>query len=835
MAGDQLDAGRVFVDLVPRLQQGFGAGVERELDGPLGRIRSKAAGIGKVFALGITGGVVAGGAILLKAGADLDGFYDAIQIGSGKAGADLEALNASGRNVAKNVPNSLEEVGTAIAKISSRTGLTGKPLEKMTEQLLTLSRLTGQDLNTVVEESTRTFGDWGIGVEDQGEKLDFLFSLSQKTGVGISDLQSRLVKYGAPLRQLGFDYETSAAMIAKFEKEGVNTDLVLGSMRVALGKMAKAGEAPAETFKRVTDEIKNAGSAGEANALALELFGARAGPDMAAAIREGRFELGDFMGELGSTGGAIMKTAADTDDFAEKFAKLKNRAILAAEPLAGKVFDAVNKLADAAAPVVDWIGKRIPGAFDRTKAAVAPLIAAVQEVFSILFGGDFTGKGPWSEDSEIVDGLFDLRDLFIETLLPAGKKIVDFIGRNLKPILAVLGVAFFALTAPITSIVAGLLFAYVRFEWFRTAVDAVVKWLVANVPPAWEAIRLAIATAWTWLAANVPPIVAAIVSAITVAWAWVRDNVLPIVRTIVATVVSAFDSVVAWFRETWPAISEAIGHVIATVVYIFGSFVSFAKALWQTFGDELLGIITTAWDFIRSTVENAINLVRSIIETVVALINGDWGAAWDGIKGILSAFWDQIVNIVSTAGKLAVDALEAVLSLLRAAWDAAWDGMKAVLGGLFDGLTGAAKFALNGFLSVIEKAINTGVDLINTALDGIDKAAGPLVNFGEVPHVNLPELAKGGTSRRTGLAIVGDGGNGSGTEIAALPRGASVVPLKVGQMIAEAALAGAGSAGGWTLEEGAIQVDARGIEDPELVGDFTARHIGWRLAQKGPR
>ena len=450
MAGDQLDAGRVFVDLVPRLQQGFENQVEKELDGPLSRIRSKGAAIGKMAMIGITGGVAAGGALLLKAGSDLDSFYDSIQIGSGKSGKDLEALNASAKNVARNVPNSLEEVGSAIGKISSRTGLTGKPLEDLTTRLLTLSRLTGQDLNATIEESTRTFGDWGIGVEDQGKKLDFLFKLSQTTGVGLGDLQSRLVKYGAPLRQLGFDFDTSAAMIAKFEKEGVNTDLVLGSMRVALGKMAKEGEAPAETFKRVTDEIKNAGSAGEANALALELFGARAGPDMAAAIREGRFELGPLMKDLGSTSGSIMNTAAETDDFAEKFAKLKNRAILAAEPLTGKVFDAVNKLADAAGPVMEWIGDRLPGAFEATERAVGPLISAAKEVFAILFQGDFTGKGPWSEDSEIVDGLFRLRELFLRDLLPAGKAVVDFIGRNLKPILAVLGVAFVALTAPIS-------------------------------------------------------------------------------------------------------------------------------------------------------------------------------------------------------------------------------------------------------------------------------------------------------------------------------------------------------------------------------------------------
>lgn len=800
-------AGSAYVDLVPRLQKGWAGSVDKEVDGPLGRIRSKAGAIGKAVGLGLGAAVIGGGAALVGVGMKIDDALDNIAIKTGATGDGLAKLEGSFRNVAKRVPNDLGEVSDAIAGVASRTGLTGKPLEDLSTQLLTLSRLTGKDLNTTLEESTRFFGDWGVSVEDQGPSLDKLFAISQKTGVGMSDLQSRLVKFGGPLRQLGFGWEESAALIGKFQKEGVNTDLVLGSMRMALGKMAKAGEDPAKTLSRVTDEIKNAGSAGEANALAMELFGAKAGPDMAAAIREGRFEVDDLLKSVGNSPDQIAKAAKSTDGFAETWGRLKNKAMLALEPMATAVVQFVDRTLPKLEPLFDWFAERIPGAIARAKKIIEPILGGIKQAIGILFQGDFQGGGPFAEDSPFVDQLFRLRDLFLTKILPAAQAFFGWVSRNAKPILIALGVALAFILAPFTALAAALLFAYTRFSGFRAVVDTVVAWLIANVPPAFEKIR----------------------AAAVVAFEWIRTNVLPVVAVIVATIVDALSSVVGWVQENWPKIQEAIGHVLAFVRGYIDLWVSYVTLLWQTFGDEILSIAATAWDFVRRTVQNGIDFVRSIIQTVLALINGDWGEAWEGIKGALGAIWDQMVNLLGTAGELALDALEAVLSLFRLAWDAAWDGMKAVLGGLWDGLTGAAKWALNGLLSLIEKAINSGIGLINTALDGIDKAAGPLVNFGEIPEVDLPELRrKGGPVRPGRDYIVGE----DGVELLRMgSTGGHVVSNRKLQEVGGAA----GKGGGVTLADGAVQVDARGIQDPETVGDYAARFIGWRLTTNGGR
>lgn len=837
MPGSELEAGRIFVDLIPRLQQGFGGAVEKELDGPMARIKSKAAGIGKVMAVGLGAGLVGGGALLLGAAHTLDGAYDSIRTGTGKIGVELESLKGSFRNVARDVPNDMEEVAGALAEVSKRTGQTGGDLEGITKQLLTLSRLEGSDVKTNIASATRLFGDWSIATKDQAGSLDYLYKVSQATGVGVAQLSDGLVKYGAPLRQLGFGFEESAALMGKFEKEGVNTGLVMGSLRVALGKMAKEGEAPVETLDRVVNQIKNAGSAGEANALALEVFGARAGPDMAAAIREGRFEVGSLMTDLSASGETIMGAAAETDDFAEKFAKLKNRAILAAEPLAGKLFDAINGVADAAAPVVGWIGERIPRAFDLAVAAVTPLVQGARQVFDVLARGDFTGGGPFEEDSPIIAGLFRARELVISfagwlrekipAALAAAKAAVapvvstlrDFVAANPGPVLAGIAAVVAAVVVP------------AFLAWAIGAGAAALSTLLAVAPVLLLVAAIALVAGGLVYAYQHSEKFREIVDGVV---AWLQGTALPAVQSFAGYVADAFASLVGWVRTHWGEIQEAIGHVVEVVKGIVRGGLAVLARLWSEWGDEVLSHLRNVWTLIRSTVENGIRLVRGVIEFVLALVNGDWSKAWGALKEIVGAIFGQIADVARFGLGTVKNVITGILGGLKLAWETVWGGLKSFVSTLWHGMGDGLKAVLNGILSSIEGALNRAIDLLNDALDAIDKAAGPWVNFGEIPHVSFPRLARGGTASKTGLAIVGDGGNGSGAELLAMPRGASVVPLAVGRMIAEAALAG--SAGrrdgaGVVFEEGAVKVDARGVQ-ADQVGDLASRVIGYRVARR---
>ena len=314
--------------------------------------------IGGNLTKGFTLPIAAATTGVLKLGMDFDDAVDKIRTGTGATGDALEDLKDDFKAVYSSVPSGMADVSTAIADLNTRTGLAGKPLQELSSQMLNLSRITGEELTGVIANSSRLFGDWSVAAEDNAGTMDYLFRVSQSTGVGFNDLNAKLVEFGAPLRQMGFDLETSAAMLGKFEKEGVNTELVLGGLRIALGKMAKAGITDTKAaLEEVTRRIKDAGSTGEANAIALELFGARIGPDMAAAIREGRFELAELVTTLQGSSETINGAAFETMDFTEQLVMMKNKAAVALEPLGSSLMQAIN----AAMPAIEELVGKLTG------------------------------------------------------------------------------------------------------------------------------------------------------------------------------------------------------------------------------------------------------------------------------------------------------------------------------------------------------------------------------------------------------------------------------------------------------------------------------------------
>lgn len=95
--------------------------------------------------------------------------------------------------------------------------------------------------------------------------------------------------------------------------------------------------------------------------------------------------------------------------------------------LAGDALNAVKSFGAGVKEIVsilfkgDFTGKgpwdedsKVVDFFFRLREAVAPILgpilSGIKEVFNILFRGDFTGKGPWDEDSRIVDFFFRIRE-----------------------------------------------------------------------------------------------------------------------------------------------------------------------------------------------------------------------------------------------------------------------------------------------------------------------------------------------------------------------------------------------------------------------------------------
>jgi hypothetical protein len=133
-------------------------------------------------------------------------------------------------------------------------------------------------------------------------------------------------------------------------------------------------------------------------------------------------------------------------------------------------------------------------------------------------------------------------------------------------------------------------------------------------------------------------------------------------------------------------------------------------------------------------------VILAIIAALVALqVKFDiFGKAIDGLKAGFMAWWG-VVQFVFGAVKTGFAELA--------------DLGKAI----FDGIGGAFKGVINAVISAMEKGLNFAIKGLNTILDGIDKAAGPWVNFGTIPEVSLPRLAEGGIVTGPTIAMIGEG------------------------------------------------------------------------------
>lgn len=358
---------------------------------------------------GIAGAFTLISGAALKASADVSSAMNQIRVATGATGPQLDALNASFEKIGSSVPNSLGDVGKALAMLSQRTGLTGDALKSLTIQELNLQTITGGNLDDQIRVTTRLFGDWGIATDKQAGTLDSLFRASQKTGITVGDLSRQLTYYGAPLRELGIGFDQAAALVGKFENEGVNAKLVLGALRVELTRSSKGGVTDlAKGFEQVATAIKNAKTTAEANKIAGAAFGALRGPDMAAAIREGRLEVDALMKSIAGSHDTINKAAKDTLTFSKGFAMLRNDVELALAPLGKGLGNSLAEFGNNLKPLLGLVKSlgsafaALPGPVQVGTAAFAALTPLLGPELAAAIGLGVaaidTLLGAWKDD-----------------------------------------------------------------------------------------------------------------------------------------------------------------------------------------------------------------------------------------------------------------------------------------------------------------------------------------------------------------------------------------------------------------------------------------------------
>ncbi len=624
------------------------------MSGPVGSAKG---GLGKmggalklVGVAGVAAFAVAGIAALKFAG-DFDQAFNTIKTGTGATGQELEKLKANFKNVLKDVPASFDDVATATADLNTRLGLTGIPLENMTKQMLEMSRITGTDLSGNITTLTRTMGDWSIGTEDQAESMDKLFKISQATGPSVGEIGNLMVQFGAPLRQFGFGFDEAAALMGKWGKEGVNTELVMGSLRLAIGKFAKDGIPLRKGLDDTFEKIKKLGPGAESTALAMEIFGARAGPDMASTILDGRFAIDDLLGSMEGAEGAILEAGQASMTLGERFGLLKNKILVASEPALTKM---LQGLMTALSSVTEFVGGFISSlssgdvtssgifGFGERMGVMAGQVITALKALSTLFVGTFQGDlsksvGALSKLDPRLQGVADkvikLAKFTRDDLVPAFQKIAGFIKNEVLPVLLDVGAFMMEHIVPAfitgSTILAKLGIAFAKMEIvvakkFLPILKAVATWFKNNKPAliaAVSAIGIALLIAFGPVSVGVLAIVGLItlIGLFAEHWEGIKARIIGVLEAIDAATVGKIRSMIDTVREV-PVIGE-----------IF---------------DLVMGQIKARVDLVLNLIQNRItffvDFFTALIKFWKAIFTGEWRDAWDAVKDMMSAVIELI-------------------------------------------------------------------------------------------------------------------------------------------------------------------------------------------------
>ncbi|QNW84571.1 phage tail tape measure protein [Staphylococcus aureus] len=632
--------------------------------------------IGKGMMIGVTAPVLGIAAASGKAFAEVDKGLDTVTQATGATGSELKKLQNSFKDVYGNFPADAETVGGVLGEVNTRLGFTGKELESATESFLKFSHITGSEGVQAVQLITRAMGDAGIEADEYQSVLDMVAKAAQASGISVDTLADSITKYGAPMRAMGFEMKESIALFSQWEKSGVNTEIAFSGLKKAISNWGKAGKNPREEFKKTLAEIEKTPDIASATSLAIEAFGAKAGPDLADAIKGGRFSYQEFLKTIEDSQGTVNQTFKDSESGSERFKVAMNKLKLVGADVWTSIESAfapvMEELIKKLSIAVDWFSNLSDGSkrsiviFGGIAAAIGPVVFGLGAFISTI-GNAVTVLAPLLAGIAKADGLIS----FLSTKVP------------------ILGTVFTALTGPIgivLGVLAGLAvaftIAYKKSETFRNFVNGAIE---------------SVKQTFSNFIQFIQPFI---------------DSVKNIFKQAISAIVDfakdIWSQINGFFNENGISIVQALQNICNFIKAIFEFIINFVIkpimfAIWQVMQfiwPAVKALIVSTWENIKGVIQGALNIILGLIKFFSSLFTGDWRGVWDAIvmilKGVVQLIWNliqlwfvgKILGVVRYFGGLLKGLIAGIWDVIKSIFSkslsAIWNATKSIFGFLFN-------------------------------------------------------------------------------------------------------------------------------------------------------
>lgn len=707
--------------------------------GNLTQIGNRLSTVGKTMAIGfgaVSTGLIAGLGASVKAGLTFENQMARVNAISGASASEFKKLRDQAIDLGAKTTKSATDIAMAQETMAA-AGLNTNQILAATPGVISAVEASGEDMVMVTEAITSALNGFGLKATESAHVADVMAQAANDSNASVNDL-AYAFKYAAPVaRSLGVSLEETAAATEIMTNAGMKGEQAGTTLRTALTRLVKPPKQAADMlnalgvqitdssgkmrpFGSIVDDIgnktKNMGNAQRGAAFAA-IFGQEAMTGMLSIANAGPGKLDKLANSLRNSDGAAKEMASKSMSVLGRAIEnmqgaFESLAILVSEIIApalaklatwiGNVVDKLNSMSPTARKMVVWgavITAAISGVlaiFGAMLAMFAPLIVAIAEAGGV-----------------------------VAFLTPFVNALGAAFGFLVNPVVLVI--------AAITAIGAGLVLAYKKVAWFRSAVNSAIAPIIETFKTFAKSVSNIFARF-----KNQFKILADLFSGLMPsAGGDFKSMFIDVVTKGLEVLGKAFNFI-------FKIISTVIVNILVIINTVLAKIIQF---IWKH-GDELKAVFSGVWQIISSIIKGALGVIMGIFKIFSGIFSGDWNEVWSGIKQIFSSIWTALVGAfkgyTQALFNIAIIIFTSIRDFLSGIWDSVvekatniWGAVTAVwatavtglyniwrpisdfFSALWNTITTAASSAWTTFTTVIMTILSPFISIFMTMWNGI--------------------------------------------------------------------------------------------------------------------
>jgi TP901 family phage tail tape measure protein len=470
-----IDLGTLLVEL---------AGDDRDLSKALKRVKSElgemvgvAEGFAKQIDEAITGAfeaaavaVTAFGAASIKAGVDYDTAMQRVRTITGATGKELQALTDTAREIGRTTTFSAKDAADAMY-VLAQAGLDTQEILSSVKDVLVLAGASGMDLERSANLVAAAMKTFNIPASQAGHIVDVFNIAAQNSLLSMQDVASAFKFGGVAGNSFNQTIETTIAALAQFRDYGLDASKAGTAYRASLSRLEGPATAAKKVLKDLTVDLKEVQPSivgwdgamkrlSQTNITAAQsqkLFGVSFGAAIHGVIRsfnDGRSTFDTMIDHFEKGAGSAEATFAQMQaSVSGQFSLLKNKVSDILISVFEDMKDPIERLLTGLATRIDFLAGRVNKDADTITGAANTVVDAILNVVDALIR-----LSPYVKEIAGIMATMWAASKIVQ-LIPAVNALAAAFGVNLLGVLSDVTAAFVAMDAATIFLTGGAVLA----------------------------------------------------------------------------------------------------------------------------------------------------------------------------------------------------------------------------------------------------------------------------------------------------------------------------------------------------------------------------------------